>query len=76
MFHRSELGEFAHLVPCDHHGMVPEPADDWRSMDWGLDAVDACDADVIELLDDIWWPQLVQLAEQVRQKARELGERS
>ena len=72
MFHQSELGDFAVLLPCDMNGQIPEPGDDWREMAWGLDKYDTCDADVIELLDDIWWPQLVQLASQVREKVRTL----
>lgn len=70
MFHQSELGEFSVLLPCDMEGNIPEPGDDWRCMQWGLDSVDSCDADIIELLDDIWWPQLVRLAGQVREKVR------
>ena len=68
MFHQSELSEFSALLPCDREGRLPEPGDDWRCMNWGLDAVDSCDADIIELLDDVWWPQLVQLADQIREK--------
>ncbi len=74
MFHQSELGRFAALLPCDLNGRIPEPGDDWREMEWGLEAVDACDADMIELLDDIWWPQLVELASQVQQKVKALLE--
>lgn len=70
MFHRSELGTFAAIVPCDNNLQVPESGDDWRCMEWGLESVDSCDADVIELLDDIWWPQLIELADKVRQKVR------
>lgn len=74
MFHQSELGRFAALLPCDMNGHIPEPGDDWREMEWGLDAVDSCDADIIELLDDIWWPQLVELACQVHNKVHALPE--
>ncbi|MBI3464378.1 MAG: hypothetical protein HY000_15175 [Planctomycetes bacterium] len=70
MFHQRELGEFSVLPPCDMQGNIPEPGDDWRCMDWGLDLVDSCNADIIELLDDLWWPQLVQLAGQIREKIR------
>lgn len=72
MFHRSELGDFAALLPCDKNSRLPEPGDDWRAMDWGLDAVDTCDADVVELMDEIWWPQLVELAAQIRAKLRDI----
>ncbi len=72
MFHRSELGTFAALLPCDENAQVPEPGDDWRCMAWGLESIDSCDADVIELLDDIWWPQVVDLAAQIRRKVRAL----
>ena len=68
MFDQTELGEFSALLPCDMKGRIPEPDDDWRCMEWGLDSLDSCDADIIELLDDIWWPQLVQLAGQIREK--------
>lgn len=74
MFHRTELGTFAALLPCDKNSRVPEPSDDWRCMEWGLESVDACDADTVELLDDIWWPQLVALASQVRQKVQAMAE--
>ncbi len=74
MFHRSELGVYAAIVPCDRNSLVPEPGDDWRCMQWGLESVDSCDADVIELLDDIWWPQLIKLAGAVRQKVQEMSE--
>lgn len=70
MFHQSEFGVFSVLLPYDMAGNIPEPGDDWRCMEWGLDSVDLCDADIIELLDDIWWPQLVQLAGQIREKVR------
>jgi hypothetical protein len=70
MFHQSELGDFAVLLPCDMAGNIPEPGDDWRGMEWGLEALDTCDADLIELLDEIWWPQLVQLADEIRKKVR------
>ncbi len=70
MFHQAELGIYSVLLPCDMAGNIPEPGDDWRSMEWGLDAVDACDSDVIELLDEIWWPQLVRLATEIRAKVR------
>lgn len=70
MFHQSELGVFSVLLPCDMAGNIPEPGDDWRCMEWGLDSLDSCDADIIELLDDIWWPQLVQLAGEIRAKVR------
>jgi hypothetical protein len=42
-------------------------------MQWGLESVDSCDADVIELLDDIWWPQLIELSGAVRQKVQEMS---
>ncbi len=74
MFHQSQLGKFAVLLPCDMKGQIPEPGDDWREMEWGLDDLDACDANMIELLDDIWWPQLVKLASEVRKKVRALPE--
>jgi hypothetical protein len=73
MFHRSELGMFAALLPCDGNLQVPEPGDDWRCMHWGLELVDTCDADVIELMDDIWWPQLVKLVDEVREKVRRMS---
>lgn len=72
MFNQAELGNYSVLLPCDMAGNLPEPGDDWRSMEWGLDSVDACDADVIELLDEIWWPQLVRLATEIRNKVREM----
>lgn len=73
MFHRSELGPYAVLLPCDKKSQIPELTDDWRRMEWELDWADTCDPDIIELLDDIWWPQLLNLAEQVRQKVREIA---
>ena len=72
MFHQSELGKFAVLLPCGKNGQVPEPGDDWRDMAWGLEPLDCCDADLVELLDEIWWPQLVELASQVRQKVQRM----
>ena len=72
MFHQSELGDFSDLLPCDMNGQIPEPSDDWRTMAWGLESLDSCDADVVELLDDIWWPQLIKLAGSVREKVREM----
>lgn len=72
MFHQSELGDFSDLLPCDMNGLIPEPGDDWRTMAWGLEAMDSCDADLIELLDDIWWPQLIKLASEVRNKVRQM----
>lgn len=74
MFHQSELGQFAVLLPCDMNGQIPEPGDDWREMQWGLERFDTCDADLIELLDDVWWPQLVELASRVREKVRTFPE--
>lgn len=73
MFHRSELGVFATLLPCDIDQQVPEPGDDWRCMQWGLGSVDTCDADIIELMDDIWWPQLLKLVEEVRENVRRMS---
>ena len=72
MFHKSELGDFQGLLPCDEDGNLPDPEDDWRLMKWGLDDIDLCDADAVELLDGIWWPQLVDLVARVRQKTREV----
>ena len=74
MFHQSELGRFAALLVCDKNGQIPEPGDDWREMEWGLDDLDSRDANMIELLDDIWWPQLVELASEVRKKVQALPE--
>ena len=74
MFHQSELGDFSVCLPCDLAGNLPEPGDDWRCMEWGLTALDTCDADVIELLDDIWWPQLVRLTSQIREQVRAMQE--
>jgi hypothetical protein len=77
VFHQSELGAFSDLLPCDMNGQIPEAGDDWRTMAWGLEAMDCCDADFIELLDDIWWPQLIKMAQEIRAKVREMqGESS
>ncbi len=75
MFHQSELGRFGVLLPCDRNGQIPEPGDDWREMAWDLEDFNVCDANLIELLDDIWWPQLVELAGQIRRKVQALSER-
>ncbi|MGN6547393.1 MAG: hypothetical protein ACTHK7_20240 [Aureliella sp.] len=72
MFHQSELGNFSDLLPCDMNGQIPKPGDDWRTMAWGLESMDSCDADLIELLDDIWWPQLIKLASAIRHKVRQM----
>jgi hypothetical protein len=66
MFPASDLGEFASLLPCDSHGRLPSPGDDWREMEWNVEDIDFCDADTVELLDGNWWPTLVQLVDDVR----------
>lgn len=72
MYHQSELGQFSDLLPCDMNGNIPETGDDWREMAWGLESLDSCDGDLIELLDDIWWPQLIKLSENIRAKVKEI----
>ena len=72
MYYQSELGEFSDLLPCDMNGNIPERGDDWREMAWGLERMDSCDADLIELLDDIWWPRLIELSEDIRAKIKEI----
>ncbi len=66
MFHESELDDFGVLLPRDRKGQVPEPGDDWREMDWDLGEIDLCEANSIEILEEVWWPKLVDLAAELR----------